>query len=101
MATGRIRRNTTVRDRHRASIRNGEPPCWICGEAIDYQLPATDQQSFVVDHKTSLARGGTDTLDNKAAAHRACNRDKGARPHADVIRRSGSLTQPGATLTSP
>ena len=94
MATGRISRNTTIRDRHRAIIRRGEPPCWICGQPIDYTLPAQDPMSFVVDHKTPLALGGTDTLDNKAAAHRQCNRDKGARPHAETIRRSASLTRP-------
>lgn len=84
-----VKRNTTIRDRHRAIIRRGEPPCWICGEAIDYTLPAHDQGSFVVDHKVSLARGGPDTLENKAAAHRRCNRAKGAKAHADQIRRSG------------
>lgn len=87
-------RNTTIRDRHRKIIARGEPPCWICGEPIDYTLPHTNPMSYVVDHKVPLARGGTDTLDNKAAAHRQCNRDKGAKGHADVIRRSGSLTRP-------
>jgi len=91
MTPGRSRRSTTLRDRHRNIIKRNEPPCWICGEPIDYTLPHTDPKSFVVDHKVALALGGTDTIDNKAAAHRECNRDKGARPHADVIRRSGSL----------
>lgn len=88
------RRNTTIRDRHRTAIRQNQPPCWICGHPIDYKLPHTDPKSFVVDHKIPLARGGTDTLDNKAAAHRDCNRQKGAKPHADTIRRSGSLNRP-------
>ena len=90
-----MKRNTTVRDKHRRIIAQGQPPCWLCGEPIDYTLPWTDQRSFVVDHKVSLVRGGSDTLDNKAASHRACNRDKGAKEHADVIRRSGSLARPG------
>lgn len=71
-------RNTARRDRFRRIIRRGEPPCHLCGEAIDYQAEHLDPLSFTIDHVTPLARGGTDTLDNIAAAHRKCNRDKGA-----------------------
>lgn len=69
-------RNTTTRDRHRAIIRRSHPPCGICGDPIDYSLKYPDPGAFVVDHETPLNRGGTDTLDNKQAAHRKCNRDK-------------------------
>lgn len=69
-------RKTAIRDRHRAAIRRGQPPCHICGQAIDYTLPYLHPGSFVVDHVHPLAKGGTDTLNNKAAAHRACNRAK-------------------------
>ncbi|MFG1794143.1 HNH endonuclease [Nocardia sp. NPDC049149] len=69
-------RNTTTRDRHRNRIRRGQPPCGICGLDIDYTLPHLDPGEFVVDHIIPLAKGGSDSLDNCQAAHRACNRLK-------------------------
>ena len=69
-------RNTTTRDRHRRTIATDEPPCGICGEPIDYTLRHPNPKSYVVDHIIPLIKGGADTLDNKQAAHRDCNRDK-------------------------
>jgi 5-methylcytosine-specific restriction endonuclease McrA len=69
-------RNTTTRDRHRRTIAKDQPPCGICGQPIDYTLPHTDLQSYVVDHILPVHRGGIDDLTNKQAAHRACNRAK-------------------------
>ena len=90
-----MKRDTTVRDRHRAQLRRGSPPCWLCGGAIDYSLPSTDPMGYVVDHVVPLARGGADTLANKKPAHRTCNRAKGARlDGGPVIKRSGSLVLP-------
>lgn len=63
-------RNTTIRNRHRATIARSKPPCALCGNPIDYQLPHTDPWSFVVDHIIPLAKGGADALANKQAAHR-------------------------------
>lgn len=71
-----IARNTATRDKHRRIIAKDHPPCGICGQPIDYDLPHTDLRSYVVDHVTALDLGGSDTLDNKQASHRACNRDK-------------------------
>lgn len=81
MSTGR---STTVRDRDRRAIARTKPPCGIYllhGPSedecrIDYSLPHTDPWSFVVDHVIPLNKGGSDTLDNKQAAHRDCNRAK-------------------------
>lgn len=88
-------RNTATRDRHRALIARGRPPCALCGEPIDYALRWPDPRCFVVDHKVPLHRGGADTLGNKQAAHRDCNRAKGARlDGGPVIRRSGALARP-------
>lgn len=87
----RDQRNTTRRDHHRAIIRRRHEACGICGRPIDYELPATDPKSFVVDHKIPLSKGGTDTLDNKQAAHRDCNSRKRARLLASIVKRSGSL----------
>lgn len=70
------RRNTTIRDRHRHQLARNKPGCHICGHPIDYTLPHLDPMSYVVDHVIPLNKGGTDTLNNKAAAHRTCNRTK-------------------------
>lgn len=92
------RRHTTTRDRHRRIIARGKPPCHICGEAIDYDAHWLDPNSFVVDHIVPLKAGGKDTLQNKAPAHRACNRAKGDRVDGGpVLRRSGSLARPKRT----
>lgn len=86
-----MNRNTTIRDRHRALIAKGQPPCHICGGPIDYTLPHLDPMAFVVDHLIPIVAGGGDTLDNKGPAHRACNRAKSDKPYAAIIRRSGAL----------
>lgn len=73
MSTGR---STTIRDRDRAAIRRTKPPCGICEGEIDYDLRTPHPDSFEVDHIVPLNKGGSDTLDNKQAAHRRCNREK-------------------------
>ena len=85
------RRSSTRRNLARAAIRRSGAACHICGQPIDYALPSTDPMSFVVDHVIPLAKGGDDTLDNKAAAHRTCNSTKAARDFAPIVRRSGAL----------
>ena len=84
-------RSTTRRTRLRSAIRRSGAACHICGEPIDYALPHTDPMAFVVDHVVPLKRGGKDELANTAAAHKACNGAKGARPFAPIVRRCGSL----------
>jgi 5-methylcytosine-specific restriction endonuclease McrA len=84
-------RNTAQRDRDRARIRRTQAACHICGDAIDYTLPYLDPGEFVVDHLIPLDKGGPDTIANKAAAHRACNRAKSNKEHAPIVRRSSSL----------
>jgi len=87
-----VNRSTTQRDRDRATLKRSGAGCGICGQPIDYSLPHLDPMAFVVDHVIPLAAGGPDELGNKQAAHRTCNRSKGARTDGGpVIRRSGSL----------
>lgn len=88
------KRNTTIRDKHRATIRRGEPPCWICGQAIDYAADWLDPNSFTIDHVVPLHKGGQDRLDNIKPAHRGCNRAKGTRNHAPIIRRPAGIVWP-------
>lgn len=80
-------RNTTTRDQHRRAIARTKPPCGICGDPIDYTLPHTDPLSYTVDHITPRSKGGPDTLDNKQAAHRHCNRTKSDNTEVDNRRR--------------
>jgi hypothetical protein len=87
--------NTALRDRHRAVIARGHPPCALCGQPIDYALPWPDPGCYVVDHIIPTAKGGPDTLTNKQPAHRACNRAKADRlDGGPVLRRSGALARP-------
>ncbi|MFT4125091.1 MAG: HNH endonuclease signature motif containing protein [Gordonia sp. (in: high G+C Gram-positive bacteria)] len=70
-------RNTAIRDRHRRQIARNQPPCGICGQPIDYNITNhLDPMAYVVDHIVPISAGGSDTLDNKQAGHRACNRAK-------------------------
>lgn len=56
--------------------------CWLCGYAIDLDLPATHRLSFTADHIIPRSLGGPDTLENARPAHRGCNSSRGARPPA-------------------
>lgn len=89
------KRPSHIRQQHRAVIRRTGAPCHLCGQPIDYNAPYLDPGEFVVDHVIPLAAGGTDSLANKRAAHRACNRQKGSKPTGGPIRRSATLKRPG------
>lgn len=86
-----MKRNTNTRDKHRAIISKSNAPCAICGQPIDYRLPHLHPMAFVVDHIIPLAAGGPDTLENKQACHRSCNRDKSDKPFGTILRRSSAL----------
>ncbi len=86
-----MKRSTAQRDRDRARLRRAGGVCHICGRPIDFALPHLDPMAYVVDHLVALAKGGADTIANKAAAHRSCNGAKAARVYAPVVRRSASL----------
>ena len=85
------KRNSALRNKHRARVARDKPACHICGKDIDYTLKSPDPWSFVLDHVTALKNGGADTIENKKAAHRECNSKKRARVYAPIVRRSGSL----------
>jgi 5-methylcytosine-specific restriction endonuclease McrA len=84
-------RSDSLRKRHRQQIASAQPSCHICGRAIDFSLRFPDPMCFVVDHIVPISRGGSDLIENKAAAHHACNSLKRARDYAPIIRRSSSL----------
>ena len=85
------KRNSALRNKHRARIARDKPACHICGKDIDYTLRSPDPWSYVLDHVKPLALGGSDTIENKKAAHRECNSKKRARLVAPIVRRSGTL----------
>lgn len=64
------------RDRLRRQVARGHPPCHLCHEPIDYSLKSPDPYSFEIDHVIPRSKGGADTVDNLAPAHRRCNREK-------------------------
>lgn len=84
MPGSRTQRNTTTRDRHRAILRRGKPPCGICGLDIDYALPHLDPGEYVVDHIIPLAKGGSNDIDNCQPSHRLCNRIKSDKTNEEL-----------------
>lgn len=83
----------SVRKRARAALKRENRPCWICGIAIDYSLPAVHPFSFELDHIKPIDRFPDLAFvrSNWAPAHRKCNRAKSNSNYAPIIRRSGAL----------
>lgn len=69
--------------RKREELRAKGLPCHICGQPIDYSLPASSPRCFVADHVNPLAYGG-DVYDI-APAHRECNGKRGTKAVRDVV----------------
>lgn len=64
--------------RVRAGVRDHGDPCWLCGHAIDLELPARHPDSFSVDHAIPLSLGGSPRdPDNLRPAHLSCNSARG------------------------
>ena len=74
-------RNGNARRKLRARLRAEGRPCHICGQPIDYSLPAGHPWSFEVDEIVPVSKGGS-PLDrgNVAPAHRICNQKRGNKP---------------------
>jgi 5-methylcytosine-specific restriction endonuclease McrA len=52
--------------------------CQLCGQPIDFGLPAGDPMSGTIDHVIPLSKGGWHAPDNVQSAHLRCNSKKGA-----------------------
>ena len=77
--------NGNERRKLREWLRSQGLPCHICGQAIDYSLPAGDPMSFEVDEIVPVSRGGSPyDRSNVAPAHRICNQRRGNRDLADA-----------------
>lgn len=74
-------RSTRRYKRLKADLRQLGLPCWICGQAIDYEAKAPDPASFTVDHV--LPRGAyrelAEDAGNLRPAHFSCNDSKSNR----------------------
>ena len=79
--------NGSARRKLREWLKAQGRPCHICGQPIDYDLPAGDPMSFEVDELVPVSKGG-DPLDrsNVDAAHRICNQRRGNKPLVAVDR---------------
>lgn len=68
------------RQKLRERVRAEGNPCHICGQPIDYSLPARHPMSYELDEVVPVSKGGSHLdYDNCKAAHRICNERKGAR----------------------
>lgn len=87
--------NGAARRKLRSWLRSQGRPCHICGQPIDYSLPAADPLSFEVDEIVPVSKGGS-PLDrsNVDAAHRICNQRRGNR---DLGPTAPSITAPVMT----
>ena len=80
-----VRRLAWDRDRKSRAV------CHICGERIDYSIPASSAPwSWEPDHLVPWSRAPELELDlnNIAAAHMRCNRQRGNGTNSDVGKRS-------------
>lgn len=73
-----------------ADYRAANAPCWLCGQAIDYDAPANDPEALDIDHVHPRSTHPHLALDpgNTRPSHCRCNRSKGvgqARPAVGAV----------------
>ena len=76
-----------LRDALRRKGRRLNLPCWLCGHAIDYELPWKHPMSYTYDHVEAVGNGGAMRGEGRPA-HRSCNSRRGNnidRPEAAPI----------------
>ena len=72
--------NRTSFEKNKKILRAMQNPCALCGQPIDYSLPADNPMSFEADHIIPIKLGGHPSdLANLQATHKICNRQKGAK----------------------
>ncbi len=83
-------RSWGIQQQHRRLVAAANV-CAICGQPLTHGLPALNPAAPVVDHIIPVAHGGSDEPTNKQVAHRRCNRAKGTKAYAPIVKRSGAL----------
>lgn len=74
------RTNGSRRTKLRNRVRAMGLPCALCGQPIDYSLPAGDPMSYELDEIVPVSKGGSPyDPANVQPAHRICNQRKGNR----------------------
>ena len=63
----------------REQIKAPKPPCYLCGQPINYEAKYPDGESFTVDHIKPWVNNPELREDpgNLVAAHARCNKSKG------------------------
>ncbi len=66
----------------RAQLAEGHPPCWLCGQPINYDAAPYAPDAYECDHviPVSVAPHLAFDLTNLRAAHHRCNRSRSASP---------------------
>lgn len=85
--TGETVRRITGREIRKAVLQLAERDgtrCTLCDMPIDLELTGNHKLGPSLDHRTAIADGGTNSLDNLALAHRSCNARRGRRPPDNV-----------------
>lgn len=77
---GRGRRHTEAAERLKTTSRERRRPCWLCGQAIDYDAAWPDPNSFSMDHIKPRATHPDLEHEptNHAPAHLGCNTSRQA-----------------------
>lgn len=88
------RTNSSRRNKLRDKVRRKGLPCALCGEEIDYSLPAGDPMSYELDEIVPVSRGGNPyDEDNVQPTHRICNQRKGNKMPGDLVNRGWIVTE--------
>lgn len=82
------------REKLKKRVFAGKPDCYLCGEPIDYSLPAGLPGSPEMDDLIPVSKGG-DPLDvnNLKATHKACNISRGNMPVDIILRKNRENTK--------
>jgi hypothetical protein len=85
------RRYKALRAEFRRKCRNASAPCWLCGKAIDYDLPPDHPDCFNVDHAIAKSKRPdlAEDMANFRPSHKVCNERRGNdAPNIDIGRPS-------------
>lgn len=79
------RTNGNARNKLRERIKAQRRDCALCGNPIDYSLPAGHPGSYELDEIIPVSRGGSPyDVNNVQPVHRICNQKKGNRVISNV-----------------
>lgn len=67
-------RDYHIREKFKKLVFAGEPPCYLCGLDIDYNLPSGLSGSPEMDDIIPVSKGGNPLdRENLRAVHKSCN----------------------------